>query len=230
MKLNVHIAPTAEQAALMTYIRDEEDCWKYNDSYDPPVFSSGAHYVSKDPLDTWMIMPPIKFPKAGDYKIGFKTAILFDRGGGEYFTTWIGKECKVDAMDTEIVEELNPMKEHPDCDEIERTFTIEEPGVYYIGFQCNSEPRMLGVLLWDINVTDPNTVGINEIQRSDISVYGKDNQIVINGISGMTVNVYTLDGVLVASERLSDIPMSVDVQNGMYIVTVDDIAWKVAVK
>ena len=230
LSLDVYIAPTAEQAALMTYIKDEEDGWKYNNSYDPPVFSSGAHYTSKEPMNTWLIMPPINFPTAGEYQIEFKTATLFDRGGGEYFCTWIGKECDVDAMDTEIVEELNPTKEHPDCDEISRTFTLDEPGIYYIGFQCYSEPRMLGVLLWDIYVKDPHSVGVAEVNGSEMSVCGNDGRIVINNGEGNTANVYTLDGLMVASMHLNDQVTTIDMQPGLYIVSIEGKTYKVVVK
>lgn len=228
LDLDVYIAPTAEQSALMTYIADKETSWKFNDSYTPPVFSSGAHYSSSDPLDTWLIMPPIQFPKAGEYVLDFKTGVLMDYDKGEYFSVYLGKNNIVEAMTTQIIDEINPTEAHPECDQITESFEITEPGTYYIGFHCTSEARKLGALLWDINVM--TGTGVSELETTGICAYGANGVIVTDGNNGDTVNIYSLDGSRIASGKIGDSALTFKVNKGIYVVTVEKESYKVIVK
>lgn len=75
--------------------------------------------------------------------------------------------------------------------------------------------------------TDPT--GIDEAQRSTISVTGTNGNITISGAIGCSVIVYTADGRQVYNGVSNNATMNIAVPNGAYIVKVNNSTFKTAV-
>lgn len=76
-----------------------------------------------------------------------------------------------------------------------------------------------------------NSTSVESVkQPSDLSVYGAQNNIMFNNLSGNTANVFTLGGQLVKTSALTSDKVAVPVSKGFYIVKVGDKVTKVSVK
>ena len=73
------------------------------------------------------------------------------------------------------------------------------------------------------------TVGINDIDATDVNVNVEYRSIVITGAAGKTIDVYTTDGALVAQRTATDTER-ISLSRGMYIVKVAGVTYKVFVK
>ncbi|WP_455054382.1 choice-of-anchor J domain-containing protein [Leyella stercorea] len=73
------------------------------------------------------------------------------------------------------------------------------------------------------------TVGINDINATDMNVNVEYRSIVITGAAGKTIDVYTTDGALVAQRTATDTER-ISLSRGMYIVKVAGVTYKVLVK
>ena len=73
------------------------------------------------------------------------------------------------------------------------------------------------------------TVGINDIDATDVNVNVEYRSIVITGAAGKTIDVYTTDGALVAQRTATDTER-ISLSRGMYIVKVAGVTYKVLVK
>ena len=73
------------------------------------------------------------------------------------------------------------------------------------------------------------TVGINDINATDMNVNVEYRSIVITGAAGKTIDVYTTDGALVAQRTATDTER-ICLSRGMYIVKVAGVTYKVLVK
>lgn len=73
------------------------------------------------------------------------------------------------------------------------------------------------------------TVGINDIDATDMNVNVEYRSIVITGAAGKTIDVYTTDGALVAQRTATDTER-ISLSRGMYIVKVAGATYKVLVK
>ena len=73
------------------------------------------------------------------------------------------------------------------------------------------------------------TVGINDINATDMNVNVEYRSIVITGAAGKTIDVYTTDGALVAQRTATDTER-ISLSRGMYIVNVAGVTYKVLVK
>ncbi len=73
------------------------------------------------------------------------------------------------------------------------------------------------------------TVGINDIDATDMNVNVEYRSIVITGAAGKTIDVYTTDGALVAQRTATDTER-ISLSRGMYIVKVAGVTYKVLVK
>lgn len=231
LNLDIYIAPTATESALMTYIGDGEAKWKYNDSYEPAVFSSGSHYSSAEPLDTWMFLPPINFPSAGEsakYQISFKTAVLWDFRDQDYFSVYIGKENKVDAMTKEITERQNPTIAWPEYAEYVNEFTVDEPGIYYIGVHCTSEPKQSGALLWDIAVKGL-TVSVDSISSDTFRVETGNGYVNVYTSSDVMVEVFSIEGYKVAETKVNG-TAKLSLPAGIYMLRAGNEVQKIRVR
>lgn len=77
-------------------------------------------------------------------------------------------------------------------------------------------------IIGEVSIDDLNELGIN--------IYGQDNYIKIENVSGRSVNVYSIDGKVVCKMKSTDSDIMIPAHAGVYIVEVDkNIVRKVVV-
>lgn len=175
MEPDVYFAPTAKDALLMTYPLDGNKSWQFNTSFEPPVFSATAKYGSDEPLNTWLIFPPIEFSDVSKtYCLNYKngTYATYD---DEYYEIWIGKEPKVEAMTTNILPRtlVAPTNSFEmNWNEVTTEFNVPEKGVWYIGFKACSDAHKTGQVLLDIRVSTLSGISDTVLnEESSVSAY-----------------------------------------------------------
>lgn len=86
------------------------------------------------------------------------------------------------------------------------------------------------------NVTEPITVeflsasGVSEIGASDVVVTADASSIIVKNAEGCTVTIYAADGRLIVSETAGDEYVSPALTTGVYIVNVNGITKKIALR
>lgn len=226
---DVNFAPTSADAEIFTFVADNGAVWKYNDSYDPPAFSSGNHYDGS-PLDTWLILPPVKFEADRVYKLAFDVFIAAAYTPDEFYDVCIGRQPTAAAMTTTLLPTANPKVIMPEAESVEKTFTVSEPGVWYIGFHCTSASYQWGVMLRNIAVSDTGeNAAVGNLKADLLTVSGMQGGIAYQLSKPATLKVMSIDGRLAASVDASG-SGTVSLPAGLYIVTANGNSWKVAVK
>lgn len=168
LELDVHLAPTADEAPIFTVIADDGAAWSYNDSYDPAAFSSGNHYDDAY-LDTWLIMPAINFPDADRYyKLAYEAFIVSNYYTEEAYEVYMGKTPTYEGMTEMLQDVTTPLTVYPESEQMELEFAVPEAGVWYIGFHCLSAPKQWGVMLrnFDVSKTDKNVSAVANVTDS----------------------------------------------------------------
>jgi hypothetical protein len=116
----------------------------------------------------------------------------------------------------------------------------DENGVFafdqsYVGavFECYIQNTTLPKLTlhYDITLKSAEDVGnMNPVRISD-QVYGKDGHICVKTQSAATVRIYSLNGVLVCSEKIGEGQTEIPVNHGIYLVSLNNSpAYKVSVR
>ena len=230
--LDVFFAPTERDYQLMSCPDDEGLRWKYNTSFEPPVFSVSSKYGSDSALDTWLIFPAINFPDASKtYVITYQNGTYADYDD-EYYEIWIGREATVESMTTNILEttQVGPTDSFdPELqwNDVTTEFKVPEAGVWHIGFRACSEAHKTGQVLLNIKVSELS--GVDEVEStSNARAVGINGCIVYGGIEGDTLYVYAPDGRLVKEIRNAD-EGGVTVEKGIYMVRAGERSWKLNV-
>lgn len=72
--------------------------------------------------------------------------------------------------------------------------------------------------------------GVNELVASQGNIYGTQRAIVVSGLACRVARVYTIDGRLIASQHLDSDNVRIAAEQGIYVVIVDGLKAKVAVR
>ena len=111
----------------------------------------------------------------------------------------------------------------------ETTFTYEashlDSGSFNVTVLYNEGESLFSntVIVDEVSIDDLNELGIN--------IYGQDNYIKIENVSGRTVNVYTIEGKVVCKMKSTDSDIMIPAHEGVYIVEVDkSVVSKVVVR
>jgi predicted GNAT family acetyltransferase len=81
------------------------------------------------------------------------------------------------------------------------------------------------------NVVTVYPTSVNAIFSGKINIYGSHNAITVENAANDSVNIFTLDGHIVANARVSSDRQTFSVPaSGVYVVIVDKKAYKVIVK
>ncbi len=228
----VFIAPTRAEADLMTYPEYHGTYWYYDDEMDPAVFSLSTSYGDYGPLDTWLILPPIDFnDQGGIYSISFEHGTYLSYCI-EYFEVWAGQAPNAEAMTTQIMQKTQAEKSDfydPKFKESTSSFSLPNPGVWYIGIRGVTEDDYMGIMVRNIAV---------KLIQSGIESSFVDGEGVINGVAGgieyrglndARIDVYSLSGVKSAS-RVANGDGRIELPAGIYVVRSGNTVKKVAVK
>lgn len=79
-----------------------------------------------------------------------------------------------------------------------------------------------GESLLSNTVTIESVVGIEDLNKLGINIYGQDNYIKIENVAGRTVNVYSIEGKTVCNVKSTDSNIMIPAHAGVYIVEVDN--------
>ena len=136
----------ASDFELFTIIDANHDgvTWKLEDTG-----SAVCHYSTEHAMDDWLITPPITLSTDYLYRLRFK-ARSASSGWPEKIRVAMGKDRTVEALDREVlpVTLVNTV----DSREYEQLFSLDEAGVWYLGFQSCSDAQMFKLYLDEINL------------------------------------------------------------------------------
>lgn len=231
LELPVHFAPTEAEAPVFTTIADEGAEWHYNDSYDPPAFSSGAHYDDTY-VDTWLIMPAINFPDADRYySLSYEVFTTSGYYTEEAYEVYLGKAPTYEAMTHMVQDVVNPTTVYPAYDSMQQDFTVPEAGVWYIGFHCLSAPKQWGVMLRNFNVekTDKAVNAVKGVSDTAPRFHTSQGALQYTVAQPTTLKIHTLDGRLVSRTTVYGTG-SIQLPSGLYLLTTPTHRVKVMVK
>lgn len=193
--------PTEEEFELMTVYNANNDTY-YNSELEITwelteygLYSSGTEF-SNSSMDDYVFLPPI-YLKGGEngYGIIFDTGKRSDWYPLEYLNVVYASNPTPEGVQGYIMENYEPSVYLKDSnyeiwDKVSQGFTVPEDGVYYLGFQCVSEPMQWGVYVRNILVA---TVGNTPEGVSDLIVTpGTDGAL--NASLSFTLPTQTLDG------------------------------------
>ena len=146
---------TAESMDNFTIIDKGGDgnTWEYNPTYKCCGAYDNLYF---EPKDDWLISPPLYLRKGLTYKLSFNTTSR--RNYEERFTLCMGrgneeKDMTTLLMDTTRVATKN-LSKPTDYWDNHQDITVDEDGVYYIGWHAVSEPHKLWLILDNIELLE----------------------------------------------------------------------------
>lgn len=154
---NVLFAPTKSQALAFTRLRMDEELdpeWSVETMEDGSIwFNSG--FNNWDPMSNMIVTPPISLDDTDNYyNFSVDAAIAEFYGEEEKFEVWIGKAPTYAALDRMVMNAVHPVKEWVEGGEtFSNNFSVDEPGVYYIGIKCVSPMMQAGVMVRNISIS-----------------------------------------------------------------------------
>ena len=106
-----------------------------------------------------------------------------------------------------------------DVTEATYSYTVEESGNYMFNVTViynEGESQLSNT------VTVEAILSIDDLNKLGINIYGQDNNIKIENVSGRTVNVYTIEGKVVCKMKSNDSDILIPAHTGVYIVEIDN--------
>ena len=170
-------------------VQGDEKTWEY--------YNRGHHaratYHSDNVKDDWLITPPLKMTAGNVYNLAATAAATRDRDP-EIIEIKLGKEPTAEAMTTVLVKKTDiptALEEN-----LAAEFTIDEDGLYYIGFHAISEAGRFNLILDNIHITE--TSGLTPELVSDLSVV-PDIHGALKTVISFTVHTKTINGSTLSS-------------------------------
>lgn len=127
---------------------EDDNTWGYNTG------NANSGYSPKEEMDDWLITPPLAVTGGHAYTVRFKAAAyasVYD----EQLEVMFGDAATVDAMTSTVME--TTVVSGTDYKEYTGVVVPRTTGAVYIGFHCNSQADMNGLLISEISVTDGAT-------------------------------------------------------------------------
>lgn len=216
--LPLNVAPTFNQSKLCTLLDNNGDghSWSYVERNGEGMFQMG--YSNRGVLnDDWVFLMPFRIDDADKYyTLSYEACIRDANYRQERLEVLIGLEDMPGAMTETIVPRYTPM--NGGSSEFQTTqvaFKVDEPGVYYIGFHCVSEPYQSGMLLRNISVADNNITAGSPDKVTDIeAVAGK------NGELNATINFTMPDKSITGTSLPAGTVLTAEVSSSNETVTV----------
>lgn len=86
------------------------------------------------------------------------------------------------------------------------------------------------ILIDNIRIDNLNGSGIETIVDSSTKIYGGTGKIIVTGANGQTLSIFTPDGRLISTQKVTETDCHLTTIPGIYIVKVGQFATKVVVK
>lgn len=122
--------------------------------------------------------------------------------------------------------------------EVDITNSLTFSGTVYIVFGMStrgteSENGVGPVTTWfadDVELIAANPTSTPSLNQNKLSLYTKDNAVVINNCLGKSIAIYSISGTQVFSQKATSSSITAPLPRGLYIVEMDGVASKVIVK
>ncbi len=122
--------------------------------------------------------------------------------------------------------------------EIDITNELTLSGTVYIVFGINcagtgDQGSAGATTTWfadDVKLVAANATSIPALRPNQLSLYTKDNAIVINDCLGKSIAIYSISGTQVFSQKATSSSITAQLPKGLYIVEMEGVASKVIVK
>ena len=165
------VVPTASQALVCTIIdaNGDDNTWMYDDENN--LFAIGYAWGAHDDM---LLMPAFRIEDADQYyQVFFDAAYASRNYKNEKIDIYVGKTTNKNEM-TLIEQGFTPQALYPEFATGSVYFKVDEPGVYYLGFNCVSNDQM-GCALKNITVTGNNIYPQSPANLSDLEVEAGQN-------------------------------------------------------
>lgn len=86
------------------------------------------------------------------------------------------------------------------------------------------------ILIDNIRIDNLNGSGIETTVDSSTKIYGSTGKIIVTGANGQTLSIFTPDGRLISTQKVTETDCHLTTIPGIYIVKVGQFATKVVVK
>ena len=176
--LPMHIEPNQEQVELCQVIDGNANGtgWQYN-PFDKD-FRCTYTSAGEGDMDDWVFLPYFSLDDTGVcYRVTFEAGLFTDTYMEESLEVFvgkapgIGKAPLVELMTIPVVEEFCL----PDFgNTYEGLFTIDEPGVYYLGFHCTSKEDQFGYWVKNVTVDNPGIQTASPGRVTDLTATGAE--------------------------------------------------------
>ena len=103
-------------------------------------------------------------------------------------------------------------------------------GLNIISLYRDQRLRSLLKIKKTIRIEKDISTEVSQSSRAKISVYGSLSEIVVKGAEiGSSISVYNLSGASILSSKINSENISISVETGIYIITVGERTFKVAI-
>lgn len=242
ISLPAFFEPTQEEFEDMTVVNVAGDTYLYEPGEitwtltNYGLFSSGTEFNSY-PMDDYIFLPPMVLQANHSYSIKFETGIYSNWYPDEYLNVLYAVSPDPDGVKGYILERYTPEIYLRDTnwetwDEVDLTFKVPEEDIYYLGFQCVSDPMQYGVYIRNIYIEDNDIYdGIESILSNDSpSISSGKNCIMIKGLKDIEIMVAGISGNVIYRQNAYQDFVNIEVQPGIYLVKAGDYKAKIIVR
>ena len=246
VSLPISYTPTESEFENMTVFNADNDEYDQEGYYGSKeitwelcpygLFSGGTEWRT-DYMNDYIFLPPVYLTTGEDkYNLAFDSGLYNDYFTDEYLNVVYATSPIEDGVEDAILSNYTPTaylaaadNKFTEWDRVSVPFSVPKDGVYYIGFQCVSDPWMFGIYIRNINLT--TTAGVKEFgDKAKVDVRGEKGAIIVNNVAGEKVQVVSLDGrVIYSATTLAD-SLEIPVMPGVYVVKTSTGSAKVFVK
>ncbi len=184
--------------------------------------SMGCYYTggfAKADFDNWFISPPFRVEHGNEYNINFYYRALIG-GNPESMTLYWGNTPYVEDLTNVIYEDEFT---NGGFEEANAMYIPPASGVIFFGLYLDAV-QGYGTFLDDFKVSDWGTVGINDENSDDISIYNYSGNITVkttDSWSGADLIISNLMGQTIYQGRLAgtEASLSISDHKGLFIVS-----------
>ena len=190
----------------------------------------GAQYMfsNDNAADDWLITPPLKMTANTKYTITAQFANAMDPYT-EKAEVKVGTNSSADAMTTSVIPATEIDGGYRSPIDLVGYFTPEADGDYFVGLHAVSDPGNLYLYCYKLDVVGQES-GVTTTVINNAAIRAEAGNIVILGAEGAQIVVASIDGKIIAQYANAASEISVPVHTGLYIVSVNGNATKVAAK
>lgn len=190
----------------------------------------GARYIfnNDNAADDWLIAPPISMEAGVKYTITARFANAMDPYY-EKAEVKVGQNASAEAMTKSVIPATTIDGGYRSPIDLVGYFTPTAAGDYFVGLHAVSDAGNLYLYCYKLDVT-ANSTGITAAGLKAAVVRGGKGVITVDNAEGAPVSIVATDGRVIEKSAVAPAQFCAEVPAGIYVVTVNGKAVKVAVK